>query len=184
MSKRHRRERQGSPDKGEGLWVNTEPDGRGGYVTTVSVDQDWSVRLDRDAATAYALVCVEAAQRAEYDAAIFGQMTRKLKLEHPVAAKVVVDDLRPDRPPLPDAAPGLRFEPGMNASGKPFMKILLDGADHGQLDPEALRRHALHVLETPVAADLDAGYRRLLVGTIGIDEGRAGAVIEDLANYR
>lgn len=186
MSKRHRRERQQGPTQaeGEGLWVFTEPDDHGGYVTVVSIDQDWSVSLDRESALRYAVACLEAAARVEFDAAVWTQMTRKLELSPVAAVRLVEDDLRPDRPPLPEPAPGLAFLPGVTEAGKPFIHIVLHGQPHAQMDPPALRQHAMYVLETPIAAELDAGYRRALVGIIGIEEVRAANVIGDLASHR
>ena len=184
MSKRHRQARKQPSAVGEGLWVNTEPDDRGGYVTVVSLDQDWSVRLDRESALRYCLSCLEAAARVDYDAAVFRQMTRKLQLEPIAAVQLVERDLRPDRPVLEDAAPGLAFLPGITEAGKPFIHIVLKGEPYAQMDPNDLRSHAMFVLETPIVADLDAGYRRALVGVVGVDEGRAAAAIDDLSNHR
>lgn len=183
MSGRHKRQRQEPSDQSEGLWINTEERPEGGFYVVVSIGGDRIWRLDADACLNYVLACTMAAQQAEYDAAVLKQMT-SLGLEPELVAQMIAKDLRMDRPSVPDAAPGLRYAPGVTAQGKPFLKIELDGEGVGQLDLDQLREHSMSVLEAPVAADLDSAYKRALVGLIGLDAGRASNVVADLANHR
>lgn len=53
----------------------------------------------------------------------------------------------------------------------------------GWVTPRELRDHGSHVLSTPAAADLDAALHRKLVGTFGLDDARARAVVSDLVNH-
>lgn len=186
MSKRHRRRRDVKEEakSGEGLWVQSDVMPDGTYAVTVSADADHVWVLDRPAAFEYARTGVEAAQRAEYDAALFRLLTEKMSLAKADAAAVIGNDLRPDRPPLNDAATApLTYLPGATGEGKPFIHIHLNGEPWGQVSPRQLREHAMTVLEAPAAADLDAGLMRFLK-TINIDQNRAEQLIGDLANWR
>lgn len=167
----------------EGLWVRSDVMPDGTYVVTVSFDADHVWVLDRAGALRYAVACVAAAQRAEYDAAVFRLTTERLDLDHRTGAAALLS-LRLDRPPPDDdATRPLTFAPGVTARGKPFLTILLDGEPAGQLDPPALRSHAMNVLEAPAAADLDAGFLRFLLSS-GLDEPTARAAVGDIANWR
>ncbi len=168
------------------IWVKSEPslDGKT-YVVTLEVDDDTAVALDRERATAYALGVLDAAHRAAYDAAVFRQLTATLRLDEPTAGQMLVD-LRADRP-APDhwATTPLVLVPGVSAfTGKPFVAIEVKGKRVGQWSVEDTRQHALHVLESLVVADLDAGYHRALVGSVGIETWRARNVVADIANHR
>lgn len=187
MSKgnRHRRERREQPaEQHEGLWVISDVMPDGTYAVTISINGDTSWVLDPPGAVEYARTCVEAAQRAEYDAAIYKLFTRKLGLDHDSTVQMIGHDIRPDRPPLNDAATApLRFVPGVNAKGEGFMAIWLKDTQVGQLDPADLREHAMVVLEAPGAVDLDAGLLRALL-TMDIEEPIARAAVGDIANWR
>jgi hypothetical protein len=98
----------------------------------------------------------------------------------------VVRTLRADRPPLDDrATEPFVFEPGVSRrSSKGFLQIVLGGQTLGQWELADAREHVLTILEAYAVADLDSAYQRALVGVIGIEPGRAQAVIEDLVNFR
>lgn len=172
------------PEPGEGLWVRSEVLPDGSYAVTVSVGSDRVWVLDREAAQRYATAAVAAAQHAEYDAAIFAMFTGRLGLEPPHAAEFLGAEVRPDRAP-PDAAATapLTFLPGVNAAGQPFLHIHLDGTPWGQLDPVALRAHAMTVLEAPTAADLDHGLLQAL-RRLGLPDAGARECVADIANWR
>lgn len=168
------------------VWIKTEPafDGSG-YVVTLEASDDVAVTLDPDAATRYAWGVLDAAHRAAYDAAVFKQLTRKLKLDLETVAQLVVD-LRKDRPELdPAATAPLVLQPGVTKTFKPFVTVSLrSGAKLGQWELEDARQHALRALEAVKVADLDSAYHRTLVGLVGIEVARADNVVDDLGNYR
>lgn len=167
------------------VWVNSAPTVDGSaYVVTLEADDDTAITFDRDRAATYALGVLDAAHRAAYDAAVFRQMTVKLGMGQADAAHVVVD-LRQDRPPLASepAAP-LELDPGVNDEGRPFLGVLVNGKRVGQWTVEDARQHALHVLESVVVADLDAGYYRALTGLVGVDDTRARQAVADIAEHR
>lgn len=167
-----------------GLWVRSDvlPDGT--YAVTISFESDHVWVLDRPGALAYASTCVEAAQRAEFDAAVFKLFTQQLGLDVETTVHMIAYDLRPDRPPLNDATTApLTFVPGVTNKGKPLLTILLDGQPHSQLDPADLRTHATVVLEAPAAADLDAGLLRALKN-MDVPEDVGRAAVGDIANWR
>lgn len=165
------------------VWIKTEPsvDGKT-YVVSVAFSDDRSIVLTPDSSLRYASAVLAAAQRAEYDAAVFKQMRKLVDVEH--AAQLIID-LRRDRPLL-DSSPlaPMRLEPGVNSEAKPFLAVFIDDQQVGQWDVPDAREHALGVLEAVTAAELDAGYFRALVGIINLDEARARHVIEDVGLYR
>lgn len=167
----------------EGFWIRTEPtvDGRA-YVVTLSIDQDYAVTLTPTRATQYAMALLDAVAEAEYDAAIFAQLSGKLGLDVETAGQLVVD-MRQER--VDHEAAGLMFVPCVSQRKQhPFVAIVRDGITIGQLDLPAARRHAMHVLEAPTAADLDATYLKILRSTVGLGEERAREVVEDIGNHR
>jgi hypothetical protein len=128
---------------------------------------------------------LEAAHRAAYDAAVFQQITKKLRLDQQTAGQLVVD-LRADRPSLSgESTAPISFDPGVAARDhSPFLAISIRGERVGQWTVEDARQHALRVLETIIVADLDAGYFRALTGAVGIDASRARQAVADIANHR
>jgi hypothetical protein len=169
----------------DAVWVKTEPTVDGSaYVVTIEASDDVAVTLDPDRALRYAWGVLDAAHRAAYDAAVFKQLT-KLGIEVPAAA-MVVDQLRSDRPPLDaEATKPLGFDPGVSQSTEEaFLAILIGGERVGQWNVEDARGHALAVLESVAVADLDGGYYRALIGSVGLDENRARQVVEDVGSHR
>lgn len=170
----------------DSVWIRSEPTIDGStYVVTLEVGQDSAITFDRQRATAYALGVLDAAHRAAYDAAVMQQMHKKLGIALEDGAQLVVD-LRKDRPPLSsEATAPIALDPGVTARDqKPFLAISVHGKRVGQWTVDDAREHALAVLETVVAADLDANYFRALVGIVGIDAGRAQQAVADIANHR
>lgn len=166
------------------VWIKTEPSTDGSaYVVTAEFSDDRAKTLTPEVALRYGSAVLAAAQRAEYDAAVARQLTRiGSDLD---AALQIVTDLRNDRPPLDDEATApLALDPGVNKRLAPFLVVKIDGEAVGQWTVGAAREHASHVLEAVAAADLDSNYYRALTGIVGLDEGRARAVVGDLGQYR
>lgn len=167
------------------VWVTSDLTPSGGYQLAIHFDDDTSRVLDRDAAYAYAATVLDAAERADYDAAVIRQFTRKMGTTKELAAHSVAD-LRADRPPLDlTAIAPLELQPGVSAkTGNAFLVIAREGRQIGQWSTEDARGHALHVLSALHAIPLDAAYRRYLIGQVGIEPERALNVVDDLQNHR
>lgn len=167
------------------IWVTSDVTPFGSYQLAIHFDDDTSRVLDRDAAYAYASTILDACERAEYDAAVIRQFTKKMGAQKTLAAHSVAD-LRADRPPLDLAAIApLEIQPGVSQrTGKPFLALLRGVEQIGQWDMEAAQGHALHVLRAVHAIPLDAAYRRYLIGQVGIEPERAANVVDDLQHYR
>ena len=187
MSKKGRRPRKDlqPPEPEEGMvWIKTEPSLDGStYVVTVEVSEDRAILLTPETSPRYALTILQAIARAEYDAAVFKQLGAIIPDQRAVAELIV--DLRKDRPDIDTSATKpLEIEPGVNSKGKPFLSVLIDGEKVGQWTMADARKHALVAMEAVVVADLDSGYYRALNGLVGLDEGRARNVVDDLQYYR
>lgn len=168
----------------DAIWIKTEPSVDGStYVVSVEFSDDRAIVLTPERVLRYATTVLGAAQRAEYDAAVFAQMRTLVTDDRAVAE--LITDLREDRPPLDDAATApLGLVPGVNREGKPFIAVHIDGKHVGQWDVPDARSHALHALETVEAAELDGHYFRALKGLVGLDENRARQVVEDIGRHR
>lgn len=165
------------------LWVRTEPtlDGKG-WTTTVDFDDDHSISLAPGQVVAYSNALLMACATADYDAAVFAQLVKRVKSEN--HAIMTVMDLRKDRPE-PVEVEGYSFVGGISHKTKRgFITINFNGEGLHQLDVEPARGHALHVLEALIVADLDAAYLTHLRGIVGLEEPVARAVIAELAVHR
>jgi hypothetical protein len=166
------------------LWVQSDVAPDGTYVLGLHYGDDHAWVLTRDEAIQHAVAILTQAERAEYDAAVLGLLHGKLGLPLEDAAMFVANDIRPDRPPVEEPGP-VKLTPGVsqrNLHG--FLTLHLDGNPIGQWEIADARQHAMYVLQGIAAVDNDAALYRLLIGAIGLDEGRARAVVEDIANYR
>lgn len=166
------------------IWVKTGVDPiTGSYFVEIELDDDHAIALSPTEALVYSNAVFTIAQQAEHDAAVFTQLRTLLKDDE--AAMMSVVTLRMDRPPLDvKILKPFAIAPGVNAKGKPFLALSIDGEQCGQWDPSQARSHASYVLEAVHAADLDSAYYRMLIGAIGIDGNRARNVVSDLANHR
>jgi hypothetical protein len=165
------------------VWVISDVAPDGTYVVSLHIGDDIAVTLDRSAALTYAAQVVDAITRARFDAAVFRQQVA-ITRDQGLAVSIIVD-LRADRPPLPDLGMPITFEPYV--SGKtmePGLYVHVKGERVGQWTADDADGHALHVLEVLAGVDLDAAYRRYLVGPIGLADDRARAVVGALAQHR
>lgn len=164
------------------LWVRSTIAVDGAYILTVEYGDDVAFALDDDEAARYARYVLAVVARAEYDAAVLDQLTTSgVGL---AAVSQSVRDLRADRPPLTSEWP-ITFD-GMVASKTllPQIVIIVGGEKVGQVGTAAAVEHATNVLECHPVADLDAAYRRWLVGAVGLPEAKAAAAIEGIASHR
>ncbi|WP_067171155.1 hypothetical protein [Microtetraspora niveoalba] len=165
------------------IWVQSDllPDGT--YVVAIHYDDDQSRVLNHEAALRYAAAVHAAATRAEHDAAVVAQLV-KIGLPKAIVAQAL-HDLRNDRPPhtATITAP-LQLEPCVSAHrGVGYLEVYVAGRLVGQWDPDDARDHAANVLAVLAAVDLDAAYRRYLIGTVGLDRARAEAAVGGLAAH-
>ncbi|MFR9675856.1 hypothetical protein [Streptomyces sp. TR02-1] len=170
--------------------MTSDPDPvTGDYRATIAWGRDHSRILDKDAALAYASTIFDAAQRAEYDAAVVRQLTTLPDIDVD-AAVGVLRDVWEDRPDLDSTAIApMLLQPGLNKREmRPGIVVHLDDGDKprtlGTWTVQQAREHATQVMETVWAVDLDSAYLRFLRGTMDLDAGTARAMISDLANHR
>lgn len=176
------------PDGGNWwTWVRTEPtlDGKS-WMVTLEFDQDKALALAGSTQVfGYVTGVMDACGRAEYDAAVYHQMTDLDKGEgSEQRALHIVRDLRQDRPDLPVFNGVLALEPGVNARREPFLTLKWNDEPFAQWETHNARQHAMHILDAFVVADHDAAYLRYLRTNIGLEEGVARAVVAKLADFR
>lgn len=166
----------------DAIWVISDVAPDGTYVTTVHVTDDVAFTLTPAEAIAYAAAVMDASARAQFDAAVFAQM-QATGMDRALAASVIVD-LRAERPRL-RFAPPLSFEPLVTAAKcEAQLYVLVNGKRYAQWTPADAAQHVTQVLEVAAGVDLDAAYRRYLVGPIGMDDEKARALVGSLANHR
>lgn len=166
----------------EDIWVRSEVLPNGTYGVGLNVGEDRAWVLDRDQAVAYAVTCCARATEVEHDAAVFDLLTKRVGISERDAAATVLKDIRPNRPDEHAATEPLHFIGGLGRRG-PFLNMMLDGKQVGQLTPADLRDHAMGVLNVIAAADLDAALRTVLVGQFGLDDDTARAVVGSLEEH-
>lgn len=173
------------------VWIRTEPTMDGsGYMVTLSVGEDAIVHLDPERAFAHARTVMGYVFRADHDAAIVKQMSKVLKgsqktqQDEMLAIAELIRDIRADRPPLDDEATApLRFASGVNQSKKGFLEVWYGDEQLGTWSTKAAMKHAVFVMGAVEGANLDAAYKRALVGLVGIDPARAENIVDDLGKY-
>lgn len=181
-------ERELSTEGDVAFWIYTNPTDKGfrvGIKAAGGHDITITPAQARDHAEAVLLV----AARAEYDAAVFCQMYDLV--ENLDAVGQIVLDLRRDRPEIDQQRTfPLVLTPGVAQDGageyRPFIAISIDGVEEqvSQWTPDEARAHAVGLIETITAADLDQDYLRVLTGLVGIERARALNVIGDLQRWR
>lgn len=168
----------------DGIIVRSDVAPDGTYVVAIEAGPDDAWVLDRPHVHAHGIAVVEAAARAEYDAAVLDQLIG-LGIEQDAAGQMV-SDMRAERPPLDTAATApLELVPGVaRRDGRGFLALMLHGKQIGQWEPADARSHAMACFEVTAAVDLDAIYRKTLVGIVGLDDPTARAVVGELAEHR
>lgn len=167
------------------VWVESGRTEQGTYFIGFRCGHaSWAMgRMD---AQLYALGVLALVQRAEHDSAVMRLFVNKLDMDLDTAGMFLARDVRKNRKPVTvhDAC-RLGFVGGVSHRGlKPFLTVLLDGEAVGQWNLDAAREHAMFVIETCEAVDLDTELRRVLTEDIELDPNRAEAVIHDLQNFR
>lgn len=164
------------------IWVISDVAPDGTYVTTVHATDDVAFTLTPAETMAYAAAVMGVCARAEYDAAVVAQLLAT-GMDVCLAVSVVID-LRAERPPVAFATP-LSFEPFViGPTREPQLYVLVNGERYSQWTPADAVQHVMQVLEVAAGVDLDAAYRRYLVGPIAMDDKLARALVGALANHR
>lgn len=166
----------------DAIWVISDVAPDGTYVTTVHATEDVAFTLTRTEAITYAAQVMDASARAEFDAAVVAQL-RVVGMDMPLIASVV-NDLRAERPPIQFSTP-LSVDPFVTAAkSEAQLYVLVNGKRYAQWTPADAAQHVAQVLEVAAGVDLDAAYRRYLVGPIGMDDEKARTLVGSLANHR
>jgi hypothetical protein len=171
------------------VWVLSETAPDGTYVCAVHATDDSAFILDRKQATRYVLTVMTACAYAEYDAAMYRQLSAVKGLSDRDVVQMIAA-VRQDRALLNDGFTfPLRFAPIFGwRSKQPLVHVFLKGHGEGmpltEWTPGEARGHAMHVLNALVVADVDAVYRRHLVGSIGVSDAQARQMVDRLALHR
>ncbi len=162
--------------------VSSELTPEGAYVVTVHPTPDRSFALDRDRGIRYALSVLTAVAYADYEGAVFSQMTAAKTGDQ--GAALAVAALRELRRPLDhEATAPLSFDPILsNHTRRGILRVLLDGAQIAQLETQAAAEHAHMVLELLTVSELDALYYAWL-RSAGVTEPTARRTIGDLSQH-
>lgn len=171
-------------DRGsDGVWVMTEWDvAAGGYCLAVHFTRDVTHPLTPSEAVSYAVSITEASAAASYDAAVFVQFTKKLKMPFDLARDIFKAMWRRRGRETWQAGP-MTLKPGISAlTGRAFLACDVDGFSW-QWEPAEARQHARQVLEASTAATLDTAYFQTLTEDFDIGMDRATQLVHDLGTY-
>jgi hypothetical protein len=172
------------------MWVRSGRSPMGAYTAVVEFGDDYARSLLPHEIDAYTNAIFTAVAYAEYDAAVVNQLRSIGNGQDGIDPKYVAGALREfreSRPPIDQQA--LRpmvVHPAVGAnSGRPFLEARIRGTQYKwQWDTRKALDHVEHVRDAVVVADLDAAYRRYLIGVIGLDAPTAEAAVGALAEHR
>lgn len=165
----------------DGLWARSEVLPNGSYGVAITYGKDWACVLTTSGAIAYAVACCDEATRIEYDAAVHRLMTNAGVPENEVVA-LIVDHLRPRRPPNTATAP-LRFDPILGLRYGPHLDMYLQDRHVGGVTPHDLRSHGNDVLSVLSVTTLDSDLLAALTDAVGMTEPYARALIGSINNF-
>lgn len=177
----------------DGLWMIVDRDHEGHYFPTVVVNSDTVIPLgDPTAAVQYAVAVLRAGTYAQYEAAVYGQLSATLKRNDDWPPGMVesfladvIGRMRRERKAIKDKATApLKFVPFMSArTEEPLVGIHLNGAEVAQVDARDAITHAVAVLQGTISADLDVLYRKVLDDTVGLPEQTTAAMVDALTGF-
>lgn len=153
----------------------------GTYIPVVLLNDRVLVTLDGGRALPYAAAWADAIARAEFDAAVFAQLTG-IGLDEDTARATVAYDLRPRRLPLDeDATLPLRLEPILsNRTKRGRVTAYIGEEEIIQLGAPAVYDHIAKVLPVAATCPLDQDYRQFAITVLEQPEWRADAMVGDL----
>jgi hypothetical protein len=173
------------------VWVQSNLTGDRPSTVTIKIDDRPVRTCDRTEANDYAQAMLAYAQRAEYIAAMFRQLTEELGVAHPQAREIVQGILmgvpsipaRRTAPLVVKLAVGTHVVRAVPGAPQGALLIELNGVRLGRWDVRRARAHALQVLDAVEAADLDTAYLRFLNSMeLGRDE--AQEMVSGVAAFR
>lgn len=175
-----------NPEPGDGFWVEVDVSAAGEYCVVVRYGQDLVLPLPTPGAvTGYVTALMRAALYADYEAAVLAQtVTSGVSAEDAVGC--LIRELRVRRPPVDDGATApFRFEPFLGYRSRQGGVFLWAGPDRvGQWTVDDCRKHAVDTLIVAQAAVMDGLYRGVLVDMVGVDDGTARRIVDDLGSHR
>lgn len=174
----------------QAVWCRADRSPLGtGYMLTIEYDDDNVLPLNRDQLLAYVTTLTDAMMRAQYAEGVRRQLLAAVRGESgrvsPVDERHAIETvqlLREEWPELPEFPP-FTIRPCASIEGRTSVQVWRDDQIIVQLAPHNVSEHVVHALRVYAAADLDASYRRYLIGSIGLDPGRATAVVAELAEH-
>lgn len=178
------------PDTDPGMptvWVQSGVSAIGTYTCEITYTDDTAPRvLSPGEVGPYADTLTLAVVQAEYQAAIIAQLrsVRGLTARDAWDVTLALRESTPQIDQKPITPLLVRASVGMK-SGLPYLSIRLAGTrTRWRWDPASALEHAGYVRETVLVADLDAAYRRHLVGHVGLDDATARAMVRALSMHR
>jgi hypothetical protein len=151
------------------------------YGASIQVDEtSWGLRPDQVAP--YAELVVRRSLEAEHDAAVLRLLTGRVGMSMEDAVRFLATQVRGERVVDDTATLPLTLAPGVADEEviRPFLHLHVEGRFAGQWSPREARAHAMAALTVTAAADLDSIMERVLVGSMGLDRGRASAFVHEL----
>lgn len=173
------------------VWVETNFPGDRTSAVTIKVDGREVRTFSQTEAHAYAQAVLAYAQRAEYIAAMFRQLTEELGVAH-VETREIVQGILMGVPTIPESrtaplviklAVGTHVVRAVPGPPEGILLIELDGVRLGRWEVAQARDHALQVLEAAEATDLDTAYLRFLT-TMELGPGEAHHMVAGMAGFR
>lgn len=182
MTKRRRPPRPApAAQDSQAVWCRVDVSPVGTYMLTITYDDDNALSLTRDELLEYVATMSTALMRATYAEAVRAQFRDHLKIPDHLALPTL-QDLRDEWPELP-AFGVYELRPTVSFEGRCSVQVWRGDRFVIQLAPHNVQEHISHALAVYAAADLDASYRRFLVGVIGTDDSRARAAVATLSQH-
>lgn len=140
--------------------------------------------LTREEAYAHGGEVMAAVRRARYDAALYEQYLR-IGLISSALALEEVRDVAATRPPLDRSAlHPLRLMPALSDTGRPFLRMRVEGGVSGEWSVRDATLHALACVDLVEVVRLDNHYYQRMRTVMELDERAARCAVYDLGQAR
>lgn len=148
-------------------------------VAACTADGDVLRRMTRAEVHEHAEALLLAASRAEYDLAVYRQLTARGDPPDDAWAVQLLALVREQAwPPVREEATApLRVRPGVNPDLQAFVSIEVEGKVAGTWTPDEMRQHAAWLLKFAGLAELDTAYRKFLIEEVGVEEKTAAVAV-------
>lgn len=169
-------------DDGElSVWCRVEVSPLGTYMLVITYDDDNVLSLGRDELLNYVAVMSDALARARYTEGVRRQLRDQFKFSESVVM-LTLTQLRKTWPDLPRFGP-YEIRPCVSFEGRTSVDVWRGDKQLAQFDAGMLAEHISQTLIAYAGADLDAAYRRFLVGEVGISDGEARLCVTTLNRH-